>query len=119
MNDKKGPNTPDFEVSWQQRSTLGSEIVDIERLKHSDKLDAGGLRNAVASLHTDNVYIEVSDLNWPQAVSLEFTPNRMGFTSVIALSSGVRYGQESNIPLAASEVASDRSLFQSWVNARA
>ncbi len=92
MNDKKGPNTPDFEVSWQQRSTLGSEIVDIERLKHSDKLDAGGLRNAVASLHTDNVYIEVSDLNWPQAVSLEFTPNRMGFTSVIALSSGVRYG---------------------------
>lgn len=84
---------PAFHVQWEQGSTQATENIYWEFLQQDTPVQPRSkLRNALASLHTDTTHVEVSDLDWAAPASLQFTPNRVGFTSLISASTTIRYG---------------------------
>lgn len=84
---------PAFQVQWEQGSTQATETIYWEPAQPVTQLQSPSkLRNALASLHTDTTHVEVSDMDWTAPMTLQFTPNRVGFTSLVSSSSSIQYG---------------------------
>lgn len=88
MTQPAAEKTPDFLVQWRDPSSRHSEALywgfDNQR-KHSK------LRDGAYSFHTDTTHIEVSNIDWPEATSLTFTPNLIGITLLVACTASIRY----------------------------
>lgn len=92
MDNNNNP-APDFQIQWQNPSARQLEHVSIQTLMQNGGLSAArSVRNAVASLHTETTYIEVSDLEWEQPATLTFTPYRIGFSCLISSTASIQYG---------------------------
>jgi AraC family transcriptional regulator len=86
-------SAPAFEMQWQQGATQASETIYWELTQPGNHMHPGSrLRNALASLHTDTTHVEVSDMDWAAPITLQFTPNRVGFSSLVSSSAAVEYG---------------------------
>jgi AraC family transcriptional regulator len=86
-------SAPAFEMQWQQGTTQAREAIYWELTQPGNHMHPGSrLRNALASLHTDTTHVEVSDMDWAAPITLQFTPNRVGFSSLVSSSASVEYG---------------------------
>lgn len=86
-------SAPAFEMQWQQGATQASETIYWELTQPGNHMHPGSrLRNALASLHADNTHVEVSDMDWATPITLQFTPNRVGFSTLVSSSASVEYG---------------------------
>ena len=78
--------------SWEPGATLAMEGTQLEPSLHSNLIRSGELRDALASLHTDTTFIEVSDIDRPSPTILSFTPHRIVFSTLITATSRIQYG---------------------------
>src|SRR5690606_13049719 len=86
-------STPAFEMQWQQGTTQAREAIYWELTQPGNRMHPGSrLRNALASLHAGNTHVEVSDMDWATPITLQFTPNRVGFSTLVSSSASVEYG---------------------------
>ncbi|HVK99981.1 MAG TPA: AraC family transcriptional regulator [Dongiaceae bacterium] len=84
---------PAFQVQWGLGSTQATETIFWEpKQQLTEPQSPSKLRNALASLHTDTTHVEVSDMDWVSPITLQFTPNRVGFSALVSSTSVIRYG---------------------------
>lgn len=79
---------PDFQVKWRKDSeNLHEEVYCVTSKMAPVRKSSSKLRDAVAVLHTDTTYIEVSEVSFDSPVNISFTPFRPGFSLLSSASS--------------------------------
>lgn len=92
MKKRNHYNKLDVPQSWEPGATLAMVGTELEPTRRGQIIQPGELRNAVAALHTDTTFIEVSDIDQPAPTILKFTPHRIVFSTLVTATSKIQYG---------------------------
>lgn len=91
MTTQKPSEAPDFSLQWQSDSGRAGEDIYCARPVEAHK--GMSFLNVIGMLYAPNTHVVVSDLNWAEPTALEFTPNRLGFSALVSMSSAlIEYG---------------------------
>lgn len=91
---KNNSNINSFETptDWEPGITLAMEGNDLTPARGRNLIQPGQLRNALAALHSNITFIEVSDIDRASPTSLRFTPHRIVFSTLVTASAQIQYG---------------------------
>ena len=99
MNNKN--NAPDFLVQWQDDSLQSSLEINCEpTIPESASPLKAKLRQGAILHEAKHAVIAVNELRFTQPTVLNFMPNRMGFSLLVASTAAVRYGYGGEEPRA-------------------
>ena len=96
MTTQKSLSPPDFSLQWSNEA--GQASGDIDCAKSVDENPDFAFLDILGMLAGENTHVVVTEMNWTAATTLEFTPNRPGFSSLVSASSAlIEYGYGSDI----------------------